>query len=109
MYAAFTKWAKEQGYEHVLSPQAFAELMRCRGFDDSGTMRVDGRSKPVWRGVGLLDRQTAMTAMTAGGSSGNFSTAQPHEGNFTENGHSTHSTHSTLTPDPDDPDGEEPS
>jgi putative DNA primase/helicase len=95
MYAAFAKWSEQQGYKRPPSPQAFAEMMRCRGFDDTGTMRVGGKSKPVWRGVGLLDGSAAMAAMPAMGISGNFSTAQPHEGDFVENGHSTHSTHST--------------
>jgi putative DNA primase/helicase len=106
MYGAFVKWMDEQGYKHAPSPQAFAEMMRCRGFDDTGTMRVAGKSKPVWHGVGLLDGQTAMTAMTAMGNSGNFSTAQPREEEVPGNGHSTHSTHSTLTADPGDGEGE---
>lgn len=95
MYAAFVKWMDDQGYKHPPSPQAFAETMRCRGFDDSGTMRVAGKSKPVWRGVGLLDGSAAMTAMPAMGISNNFIATQPHEEDFVENGHSSHSSHST--------------
>jgi putative DNA primase/helicase len=94
MYAAFVRWMEEQGYKRPPSPQAFAEMMRCRGFDDTGTMRVAGKSKPVWRGVGLLAGQTAMPAMPAMGVPGNFLTAQPHEGEVLGNGHSTHSSHS---------------
>jgi P4 family phage/plasmid primase-like protien len=63
MYAAFVKWMDEQGYKRPPSPQAFAEMLRSRGFDDSGTMRVAGKSKPVWRGVGMLDGQTTLRAL----------------------------------------------
>lgn len=85
MHGAFVKWCEEQGYKPHPTPQAFAEMMRCRGFEDC-TMRVKGAkgAKPrSWRGVGLRDGHTGYTGGTV---SDNFLTTQPREGDFVESG-----------------------
>jgi putative DNA primase/helicase len=75
VYATFADWMTGQGYDHAPSPQAFAELMRCRGFGEC-TLRVAGRQQRAWHGVGLASDSTDSSLF---GVSGNFSATQPHE------------------------------
>jgi putative DNA primase/helicase len=82
MYVAFTEWQKAQGYTHFPTPQAFAEWMHIRGFEDC-TMRVGGAKPRSWRGVELRDGYTGYTGGTI---SDKLLAASSHEENFVENG-----------------------
>jgi len=52
LYQAYEEWAKSTG-EQTLSGKAFANRMRGRGFDDSGSTSEHGKRLRAWNGIAL--------------------------------------------------------
>jgi len=52
LYQAYEEWAKSTG-EQTLSGKAFANRMRGRGFDDSGSTAEHGKRLRAWSGIAL--------------------------------------------------------